>query len=205
MTGWSQIKYPFGEHLQHKFDLVSGQAESGLRVVKRARSFFERFGQLQRQFGADLHKAIQTEQAKLVGMKEVDRMQTCRSAWLILFEKMGALADAHAAFGYISVSVVLIPAYLMLLGPTCFLRPPLLRAEVASLCVEPLEKFHAVGLEQAKENKEAMAKHNAGLNDWKIQIAKGRGTCNTLVSRWPVPCDLTRDFSKTSIAASGPV
>ena len=53
--------------------------------------------------------------------------------------------------------------------------------EVATLCVEPLDKFYGVGIEQCKESREQMTKLNAGLNDWKIQIAKARHSCNTLV------------------------
>lgn len=86
-------------------------------------------------------------------MKDPDRMNSSWTGWLEFFDRVSTLSETHAAMAN----------------------------ELKEGCVDPLEKFHATGVEVSKDHKEHMAKLNNAMNEVKINIASMRNNCKKLV------------------------
>jgi hypothetical protein len=118
---------------------VSEQAQRGLRVLKRVRSFFQKFIQIQETFSSELKKAVAYEKRTLplrFGLarfvtelvlcvlakiaRETDQMHSAWNGWMKFFDKMEQLAAIHSE----------------------------LAQDMTMQVVEPLNQFHEIGLDQ---------------------------------------------------------
>lgn len=140
----------FATQLPHQFDLVSTQVETGMRVLKRMRSFFQKYRKIQETFALELQKAASYERAKLEAIKDPDQMSSCWQACIGVFDTIEEFSAAT----------------LDIAGDSAFLT-----------VVQPLDQFHNIGLTHGKENRDEMNRIKDSLSQVQQSIEKSREAC----------------------------
>lgn len=151
----SHFQSTFATKLNHKFDLVAAQGESGMRVLKRVRSYFQKFCDLQERYAAELAKITSYERNKLIGMSKIDQMDSCWGAWMGFFESMDTLSQANLN----------------------------LAVDVRERTVEQLERFHEIGTAMYEKNKAEQKAILATVEKNNIALSKDRETANESVKK----------------------
>eukprot|EP00808_Paulinella_micropora_P013159 g24189.t1 len=84
----------FAEDIPHVYEDLSLQQEAGLKVVKRVKSFFEKFAGLHLRFSQELRKLAANEKEKQ--MPILDKMHPTFNGWMTFYDKVTALSVAYS-------------------------------------------------------------------------------------------------------------
>jgi hypothetical protein len=143
-------------NLTHVFEEVTNQTGAGLYVVKRLRSFLQKFSDIQNKFAKQLEEAASHEKAKLLAMKAgPDRMDTCYGAVVNFFAQMDSMIQTYKEFG----------------------------EHLAMTCVDPLIKFHSVATNMLKESHQEVGRINTGLDEVRAEVHKNREFCRAALAK----------------------
>ncbi|MES1911576.1 MAG: hypothetical protein MHM6MM_003989 [Cercozoa sp. M6MM] len=116
------LEATFSNNLVHCFEPVNDQVTSGLQLLKRLRSWFEKYAAMQQKTAKELREMCQYERSKLDSLAVPDRMSSMWGAANGLLSAMEKTADAHSN----------------------------LAADVNMMVAEPLDQFWRIGCAQRK-------------------------------------------------------
>jgi len=141
--------------MPHLLHMVDNQVETGMAVMKRMRSFLQKFSDMQVKFAAKLEELAKIEKQKLLSKGGTDKMESCWAAVVAFFGQIDTICVTYKEIG----------------------------ENLTMTCVEPLNKYHAVCVQQQKDHHAEIARVTGAYDEVKVDVHKNREVCRNLLQK----------------------